>query len=116
MMHTWRTVSELVNSATAEHKSRARNPVGMPHACVEESSSASTFHSKDAGEQAIGAVLIALTTVLLSAWGGHNHAAGGSSTTGMSPVKVICGGEPALTASLRSNAGLAAALGVQRRA
>lgn len=48
-----------------------------------------------------GAALSILITiaVVLSACGGHNNASGGSSTAAPPPIKVNCGGKPALNAS-----------------
>jgi phosphate transport system substrate-binding protein len=43
--------------------------------------------------------LLAAAALILSACGGHNNAGGGSTTTAPSPVKVTCGGKPALKAS-----------------
>jgi phosphate transport system substrate-binding protein len=43
--------------------------------------------------------ILATSALILSACGGHNNASGGSSTTATSPVKVTCGGKPALKAS-----------------
>lgn len=43
--------------------------------------------------------ILAIVALILSACGGHNNAGGGSTTTATSPVKVTCGGKPALKAS-----------------
>jgi phosphate transport system substrate-binding protein len=43
--------------------------------------------------------LLAAAALILSACGGHNNAGGGSTTTAPSPIKVTCGGKPALKAS-----------------
>jgi phosphate transport system substrate-binding protein len=43
--------------------------------------------------------ILAIVALILSACGGHNNAGGGSTTTAASPVKVTCGGKPALKAS-----------------
>jgi phosphate transport system substrate-binding protein len=43
--------------------------------------------------------ILAVCALILSACGGHNSASGGSATPTTSPVKVTCGGKPALKAS-----------------
>jgi phosphate transport system substrate-binding protein len=43
--------------------------------------------------------ILAIGALILSACGGHNNAGGGSTTPTTAPVKVTCGGKPALKAS-----------------
>src|SRR5271168_2286694 len=96
--------------SVAGHNCRSANLVSMRHACANDSSWARAWPRRSAiiSSKGIGLKrnrfgvalsILAIGALILSACGGHNNAGGGSSTTATSPVKVTCGGKPALKAS-----------------
>src|ERR1700722_17217927 len=96
--------------SVAGHNCRSANLVSMRHACAKDTSWARAWLRRSAiiSSKGIGLKLnrfgvvlsiLAPSPLILSGGGGHNNASGGSSTTATSPVKVTCGGKPALKAS-----------------
>ena len=51
-MDSWETIAELVHSPLVDHKDQTGGLVSMPHACMEDSSSACSFHRKSPAKQA----------------------------------------------------------------